>query len=190
MTLSMNSVSMNTTMNTIGQSAVVAGAGAAPEAAVPATDPLLAGALPAAAAAAVLPFQQWIGIAPTLPDAEAQAPAELPAAANDAEAPDTPETAEQPADAVLLGAMSAPLMPAGLPSALPAMMMAMPGMKTTTARDAGGNSAAQAAPAVGAVASAPTGIAQENIPAAHTAALADIAPVAAASAQVVTCGTG
>lgn len=179
MTLSMNSVSINTTMNTIGQNAVVAGAGAAPEAAVPATDPLLAGALPAAAAAAVLPFQQWIGLAPALPDADAQAPADPPATANDAEAPDTPETAEQPADAVLLGAMSAPLMPAGLPSALPAMMMAMPGVKTTTSQDAGGNAAVQSAPAVAAVLSTPASTAQASAPAANAPVPADIALAAA-----------
>ncbi|WP_312516721.1 flagellar hook-length control protein FliK [Massilia sp.] len=184
MTLSMNSVSMNTTMNTIGQNAVTAGAAPTPDAGVPATDTLVAGALPAAAAAAaVLPFQQWIGLAPALPDADAQAPADPPAAANDAEAPDTPETAEQPADAVLLGAMSAPLMPAGLPSALPAMMMAMPGVKTTTARDAGANAAAQAAPVIGAVALAPTSTVPASTPAANAAALTDIAPVAAARAD-------
>lgn len=179
MTLSMNSVSMNTTMNTIGQNAVVAGA--APDAGVPAIDPLLAGALPAAAAsAAVLPFQQWIGVAPALPDAETQAPADPLPAANDGEMPEASETAEQPADAVLLAAMSAPLMPAGLPSALPAMMMAMPGVKTTATQDAAGNAAAPAAPAVAAVLSTPASSVPAGAPAPNAPAPADLALAAAA----------
>ncbi|MDN4035975.1 flagellar hook-length control protein FliK [Massilia sp. YIM B02443] len=183
MTLSMNSVSLNTAMNTIGQSAVAAGAGVAPDAGVPAIDPLLAGPLPAAAAPApVLPFQQWIGVAPVLPDAETQAPADPLPAANDAEMLEAPETAEQPADALLLAAMSAPLMPASLPSAMPAMMKAMPGVKTTPTQDAAANAAAPAAPAapaVAAVLSAPASIAPASAPAANEPAPAEIVLAAA-----------
>jgi len=130
-------LSMNTTMTTLAPTGVPAIAGAAllPDAAAPAIDPLLAGALPATPAV-VLPFQQWIGLDPALAGADTDigtdpelAAAPSPEAANDAQALDAAPASEQPVDAMLLGAMSAPLLAANLPSAMPAMMMAMNGAK-------------------------------------------------------------
>lgn len=183
MNLSMNSLTLNTvnnTMTTVATNGAPA-AGAAPlqDAAAAATDPLLAGALPATPAP-VVPFQQWIGLDPALAEGETDATAEAPAAAPDETQSQDTAPADQAAD-VLLAAMSAPLLPASLPSALPAMMMALPGAKTESrapANDANAHTAVtpllDAATALSASARAPVD--------AIAPAPASPAPVATASA--------
>ena len=160
MNLSM-SFSMNNNMKAATPTGAPAVAGAAPaqDVAVAAIDPLLAGALPATPPAA-LPFQQWIGLDPAPLDATPGA-ADPPASADDATAtPDSAENLEQPAETMLLSAMSSPLLAANLPSAMPAMMMAMTGARLLNR-----------APAL-----------DSNTPAATTASASGAAPAAAAAA--------
>ena len=203
MNLSMNSLTLNTvnnTMTTVATNGAPA-AGAAPlqDAAAAATDPLLAGALPATPAP-VVPFQQWIGLDPALAEGETDATAEAPGAAPDETQSQDAAPAEQAAD-VLLAAMSAPLLPANLPSALPAMMMAMPGAKTESrapANDANAHTAvtplpdaATALSALSAPARTPAdAIAPAPASPAHVATATAVRADVAAAVQVPATATG
>jgi len=196
MNLSMNSLTLNT-VNTPTTTVAANGAPApdATTATAAATDPLLAAALPATPAQ-VLPFQQWIGLDPALTESAPQASTDVPADAPDEAQTEDAAPADQTTD-VLLAAMSAPLLPANLPSALPAMMMALAGAKPeprTPANDANAHAAvapltdAAAAPAatarapVDAVALAQASPAPATAPAVAPAVRADVAAAVPAPA--------
>jgi flagellar hook-length control protein FliK len=186
MNLSMNSLTLNTVnnaMTTIAPNGAPAGAGTAPaqDAATPA-DPLLAAALPATPAQ-VLPFQQWIGLDPALTDIQPEAAADDVAATAPDEAQSQDAAQSGTAPDALLAAMSAPLLPANLPSALPAMMMALAGAKPeprTPANDA--NAHAAVAPLTDAAATPP---ATARAPV-DAIALAPASPAPAPAASVAT----
>lgn len=186
MNLSMNSLTLNTVNNA---TATVALNGApAQDAAATATagDPLLAGALPATPTP-VVPFQQWIGLDPALaetgPEVAAEGAAEGAAAAPEEAQSQDAAPADHAAD-VLLAAMSAPLLPANLLSALPAMMMAMPGAKPESRAPAND---ANARTAVTPSADATTALSALSAPA--RAPVETIAPAPASPAPVATAAT-
>lgn len=186
MNLSMNSLTLNTVNNStaaIAPNGAPAGTAPAQDSATP-VDPLLAAALPLTPAQ-VLPFQQWIGLDPALAETEPQAATDVPAAALDEAQSQDAAPADQASDA-LLAAMSAPLLPANLPSALPAMMMALAGAKPeprTPANDA--NAHAAVAPLTEAAATPP---ATARAPV-DAVALAPASPVPTSAATAATAAT-
>jgi flagellar hook-length control protein FliK len=183
MNLSMNSLTLNTVNNA---TATVALNGApAQDGAAIAGDPLLAGALPATPIPTV-PFQQWIGLDPALADSETEASAETPAAAPDEAQSQDAAPADQAAD-VLLAAMSAPLLPASMPSALPAMMMAMPGAKSEPRAPANDANARTAVTPPADAATALSALSALSAPA--RAPVEAIAPAPASPAPVATAAT-
>ena len=184
MNLSMNSLSMNTVNNStpaIAPNGAPAGTAPAQDAGTP-VDPLLAAALPATPAQ-VLPFQQWIGLDPSLAETEPEATAEAPAAAPDEVQSQDAAPADQAAE-VLLGAMSAPLLPANLPSALPAMMMAMPGAKSEPRLPANDANAHAAVAPLTETAAAPSAPARAPLDAAALAPASPVPTTAATAAAV------
>lgn len=184
MNLSMNSLSMNTVNNStpaFAPNGAPAGTAPAQDAGTP-VDPLLAAALPATPAQ-VLPFQQWIGLDPSLAETEPEATAEAPAAAPDEAQSQDAAPADQAAE-VLLGAMSAPLLPANLPSALPAMMMAMPGAKPEPRLPANDANAHAAVAPLTEAAAAPSAPARAPLDAAALAPASPMATTAATAAAV------